>query len=147
MTYPIPETSPTPIEELELNKDELFVVQDLLDDMIQEALYHPDVFRVIDEAKLEPPPLFAQFVPTSAHRIAKEPPINQRAERNFYKSPEIKELFENVLEETIYNLMREARFGDFDLLSIPPMVSKTIGFSQVELDKLTNVEKKRVKFL
>lgn len=116
------------VDDKDLQSEQKDVLKDIVTTMIKEIVHHPDVYRAMDEAESLKAPFFAQFVQTSAHRIAKETPINLRQEKEFFNSNEVQQLFESILEETIFNLMNEVRTGEFDLLKIPTLVAKTTGF-------------------
>lgn len=93
------------------------IFESILQQMMEEILQDPSL--VPEDVKERPPPYFAQMVQLPSH------PVSQTSiapESRTLQSPDFQFVMNSVLEETILNLVKEAAFGDFDLLTKPTLV-------------------------
>lgn len=98
--------------------------------------------------KNEPSPFFCQLLPTPSHTVERKIPPEHTTEKRLFQSDVVQELFvEGVLEETIYNLINEISFGDFDVFSQPKLVEMNGDLSkQQSLNVTTKSPSKHVTF-
>jgi hypothetical protein len=78
--------------------------------------------------------------------VSKSVPSFVQEQKELFQSNEIQELFEGILEQITFNLMNEAKVGDFDLLTKPTFVAKNSGVHLLGKGEKLSISTKHVTF-
>ncbi|PRP79387.1 hypothetical protein PROFUN_12985 [Planoprotostelium fungivorum] len=109
---------------------------EVLSDMLHDAIHSLDITGIVNEIAQEPSPYFCQIFTTPLHAVESKIPTIHQEEKKLFASDEFQEMMESVLEETVFNLMQEISFGEFDATKNPKLVLSSYADSSHVLQQM-----------